>query len=260
VIEEANKRSLMHPSRRRYADGQSAMLRYPYVPGKLYVIHSAPQHPTTILLPPGDRLAAPPTLNPEQWVVAVAELADGGQRTEAVIVRPVQAGLTATTPLLTQSGRVFFCRVQSFETTSMVAVTWNVPQLRMPPAPRVPLASPTPAPRRPDPQVDHTPLFNGYRVEPQGTIPPWLPTQVYDDGSKTIIRFKHPLTYTVAPAVFVRHADGKAGVADFTPGEGYYIVQGLWPQLLLKGTDDLAVRITRLAVGNPGAEHGLRGP
>jgi type IV secretion system protein VirB9 len=118
----------MAPSRRGYANGDSSLQRYPYRPGTLYEIYSSPNHPTTILLPPGERLAAAPTLNPDAWDVGVAEMGSDSTRQEAVIVRPVAPGLEATTPLLTQSGRVFFCRLRSFQTTSMVAVTWDVPQ------------------------------------------------------------------------------------------------------------------------------------
>ena len=82
-------------------------------------------------------------------------------------------------------------------------------------------------------------------VEPVTGNPPWLPLAVYDDGNKTVIRFRESLHYTNAPAVFVRHTDGSAGVMEFTPYEvsdapekgAYYLVQGLWPQLELRGSD-----------------------
>jgi type IV secretion system protein VirB9 len=257
VIEEANGRSRMAPSRRGYANGHSSLQRYPYRPGTLYEIYSSPNHPTTILLPPGERLAAAPTLNPNAWDVGVAEMGSDSARQEAVIVRPVAPGLKATTPLLTQSGRVFFCRLRSFHNTSMVAVTWDVPQgIGLPGQPGT---SSTPSMALPSPPaVDVTRLHTAYAVEPVKGNPPWLPLAVYDDGSKTVIRFRESLRYTNAPAVFVRHADGSPGVVDFTPYDvpdapekgAYYLVQGLWPSLELRGGAGQVVRITR-TTGQP---------
>lgn len=259
VVTAANTGSRMAPTKQGYAEGQSGVQRYPYLPGKVYDIYSSPNHPTTIILPPGERLAAPPTLNPEQWQVGVAEMEGEGLRQEALIIRPLAAGQEATTPLLTQSGRAFFCHLRSFERTSMVAVTWDIPRLTMPgidgmAARTDAVKRAAEAPSRQDPQVDLTRLHTAYAIEKASGNPPWVPLAVYDDGNKTFIRFKEPLTYTAAPAVFVRHADGAAGVVQFSPYTvpnapekgAYYIVQGLWPQLELKGGDDQVVRITRL--------------
>jgi type IV secretion system protein VirB9 len=250
VIEHANAQSRVRPSRQGYAQGHSAMQRYPYRPGALYEIYSSPQHPTTIILPPGERLAVNPTLNPDAWVVAVVEMGTDAQRQEAVIVRPVAPQLEATTPLLTQSGQTFFCRLRSFVNTSMVAVTWEMPaamggQLG---------AFPAQAPGMRPPAVDVSRLHTAYTMQSLNGTPPWMPLSVYDDGRRTFIRFKELLSFTMAPAVFARHADGTPGLVDFAPYEApeapekgmYYIVQGLWPQLDLRGEDGQRVRITRL--------------
>jgi hypothetical protein len=58
-------------------------------------------------------------------------------------------------------------------------------------------------------------------------------------------KLKASLHDTNAPAVVVRHADGRPGVVDFpsytvpeAPDKGAYdVVQGLWPHLALTGTD-----------------------
>jgi len=251
LIEEANTNSRLGPSRRGYWDATSSMQRYPYIPGKVYEIYSAPSHPTTILLPPGERLAAPPIINGEEWEVGAAEMGTETTRQEAVVLRPLKAGLETTMPLLTQAGRAFFCRLRSFETTSMVAVTWELPTIRTL-TPETPLTG-RPATTRTAPAVDVSRLHTAYAIDKVSGNPPWVPMAVYDDGSKTVIRFKESLHYTNAPAVMVRHADGRPGVVDFTPYTvpdapdkgAYYVVQGLWPQLELKGTDGQVVRITR---------------
>jgi type IV secretion system protein VirB9 len=131
----------------------------------------------------------------------------------------------------------------------MVAVTWDVPQGIGLPIETRPAGAVLPSP----PAVDVTRLHTAYVVEPVKGKPPWLPLAVYDDGSKTVIRFRESLRYTNAPAVFVRHADGSPGVVEFTPYDvpdapekgAYYVVQGLWPQVELRGSEGQVVRITR---------------
>jgi type IV secretion system protein VirB9 len=182
--------------------------------------------------------------------VAVVEMGTDGQRQEAVIVRPVAPQLDATTPLLTQSGKTFFCRLRSFVNTSMVGVTWMLPapSSLASGAAGAPAATPLRAPT-----VEVSRLHTAYTMDTINGTPPWMPLEVYNDGHQTFIRFKELLSFTTAPAVFARHADGKPGLVEFAPYQVpeapekgmYYIVQGLWPQLDLQGSDGQRVRITR---------------
>jgi type IV secretory pathway VirB9-like protein len=96
-------------------------------------------------------------------------------------------------------------------------------------------------------------LHTAYTIEAVKGKPAWLPLAVYDDGNKTVIRFKEPLTYTQAPAPFATNTDGTPSLVQFmtykVPGEPdkgeYMIVQGLYPQLELKGGDGQVIKITR---------------
>ena len=80
-----------------------------------------------------------------------------------------------------------------------------------------------------------------------------MPLAVYDDGTKTVIKFRESLKFTQAPGVFASDAEGNPSLVQFTPYEvpgepdkgAYYIVLGLYPQLELKGGPDQIVRITR---------------
>ncbi len=122
-VTAAEQGSLLTPSRGGYAETTSAVLRYPYRLGAVYVITTSPNHPTTLLLPPGLRLASPPSLDPDAWDVGFAEMGDGAERQEAIILRPTTAGLEATTPLLTKSGHLLLCRLKSQEKAAVLAVT-----------------------------------------------------------------------------------------------------------------------------------------
>src|SRR5438132_9079470 len=61
VMREANTAALVTPTRVGYF-GESALQRYIYQPGKVYLVVSSPSHPTTLFLPPGERLAAAPVV------------------------------------------------------------------------------------------------------------------------------------------------------------------------------------------------------
>jgi len=83
--------------------------------------------------------------------------------------------------------------------------------------------------------------------------PPWVPTAVYDDGSKTIVHFAEPLTFTDAPVVFAVNADRSPALVEFTtwsdpahPEKGlFYLIAGLYPALSLRGADGMEVKIVR---------------
>jgi type IV secretory pathway VirB9-like protein len=253
IMRQANTAALVTPERQGYF-GDSAIQRYIYQPGKIYLIVSSPSHPTTLFLPPGERLAAAPVVDPEAWEVSATEMTGDGHRVEAIMLRPFQASLDSTLPLLTQGGRAYFCRVRSQEALGMVGVTWELPTVHViDPEPR---AKPTrlKAPVMQAPMVSLDRLHTGYTIEIVGKYrPAWMPERVLDDGTKTLIRFREPLGFTNAPAVFTVHADKTPGIVEFStysdperPEQGlYYIVQGLWPELRLRGMENQEVKIVR---------------
>lgn len=275
VIGAANKGSTVVPSTSGYADSKSSIQHYGYLPGRIYEVYTSPNNPTAIILPKGDRLAAAPAINPEAFDVGVIEIGEGEQRQEAVIVRPLAAGQEATTHIFTQAGRAFFLRLKSFEKTSMVAVTWDVPQLPHLLTPPSQILESNRAgratvvgkgslfPLRPRESssagesqgiaLDISRLHTAYTIEAIKGKPPWLPMAIYDDGSRTIIRFREPLNFTQAPAPFATNADGTPSLVQFTPYSvpddpekgAYYIINGLYPRIDLKGGDGQIVRITR---------------
>src|ERR1043165_2131537 len=207
IIREANKDALVTPSRQGYF-GARAEQRYIYQPGKVYLVISSPNHPTTLILPPGERLAAPPVLNTctDQdadnacWTVGTAEIGSETTRSEVVILRPGKAGLESTMPLLTQGGRAYYVRLRSQEGVGMVSVTWELSTLQAP-------------------QIVLSRLHTTYTIAVVGKQrPPWVPTEAFDDGSKTYIRFgKGNLAYTAAPAVFGVHSDQTPAIVEFIP-------------------------------------------
>jgi type IV secretory pathway VirB9-like protein len=225
------------------------MVRYAYHPEMVYDIRTAPASPTYLVLPAGERLAAPPAVNPDAWAVGVVQMGKEASRQEAVVIRPLQAGQDATTALLFQSGLMLFCTLRSVEKAGMVRVSWDMP------APAVAIEPETPITHRP-PLMDLGRLHTAYRIEPQGKLtPPWLPVSVVDDGTRTYIKFKEALTYTRAPGVFGLTPQGRTALVQshmyVLPGQpergAWLLVQGLWPALELKDNAGLTVRLVRQA-------------
>jgi type IV secretory pathway VirB9-like protein len=94
-------------------------------------------------------------------------------------------------------------------------------------------------------------LFTAYTIKVTSKqTPPWVPVQVFDDGSRTYIRFAEDLRFTASPAVFAVHADRTPAPIDFSPytspqGDLTYVVNGLHPLLWLRGVDGMEVTLTR---------------
>ena len=136
----------------------------------------------------------------------------------------------------------------------MVAVTWELPTVQIIGGEAQSISGRAKAPVMHTPMISLERLHTGYTIEVMGKYrPAWMPQSVLDDGSKTVIRFREPLGFTNAPAVFTMHPDHTPGIVEFTtysnpehPEQGlYYIVQGLWPELRLRGTDQQEVKIVR---------------
>jgi len=233
------------------------MVHYPYIAGTIYPIRLAPDSPTHLVLPPGERLAAAPAMNtddktPNAWVLGIAQQGKDGTRQEVIALRPLQAGYRTTTALLFQSGLTIFCHLLATEGPAMVSVSWE-----MPPAPA---RSPElPSAQRP-PQIDVGRLHTDYRLEPQGKLtPPWMPVAVFDDGTRTYVKFREALTYTRAPGVFGLTPQGTTALVQSHmyvipnhPEQGaWLLVQGLWPALTLKDSAGLVVKVVRQAPQPP---------
>lgn len=268
VVVTANEQALVRPTRAGYGFGTSAVQRYPFWPGRLYEVYTSPNHPTTIRLPQGERLAKNfvPTLNKEEWGTGVVEQGEGHEAFHVVIVRPVAAGQEATTPLLTQSGKALYLRLRSFEKTSMAEVTWEPP---LPVAPQqaalpqmqaftgaalAPVTNPNARQSLIPPLAPNTArAYTGYTIKARGAYnPPFMPKQVWDDGTTTYVLFAQSLQFTNAPAVFAHTTKGGSPhlvqfAAFEKPGQAAYIVRGLWPRLELKA-DNMTVDIIRTSM------------
>jgi type IV secretory pathway VirB9-like protein len=254
LIEQAHQAAQVLPSEEGYFGGR-AIYRFPYLPGKISVIATNPQTFTKLYFPPGEKHVTLPTLNEEVWKTVDAYIGPPERMQYVLGVRPMEPNLRADIALEMESGHSYLLRFVPSK-AAMLAVTWELPTA----APTVPAettAHPYGAPgahqshRMP---VDLASLHTGYRIEPTGK-PGFVPTQVYDDGTRTIVKMK--AFAGNAPVVFTYKADGSRGLVQFAPyvipGDPtramYYVIESIWPKIELAGTDGASVMITRVADG-----------
>jgi type IV secretion system protein VirB9 len=199
---------------------------------------------TYVLLPPGERLAAQPALDPEQWVIKAVEVGNGESRAEALILRPLQDNAQGTTGMLFQSGLLFFVQLLSRPIGGWLSVSFLTDTPRDAPQPSRASQAPVIALGR---------IFEGYtRTLGQKTTPAWMPSRILDDGTRTFILFPEALTFTRAPQVFGVQPNRQRALVQShmyvhpDPEKGaVLVVQGLWPQLELQDAAQLRVKITR---------------
>ena len=184
-------------------------------------------------------------------------MGEGATYQQFVKIRPLITGLEHTTSFMMQSGLIIPCRLRSFAQTSMVVVTWDMPRrpvaLLGKPMPRQPAFRARPKGEDATPKIDPARLHTAYTIEATRGQPPWVPLAVYDDGTKTVVKFKESLAHTQAQAPFAIDADGKLNLVQFipyqVPGEPdkgtYYILVGLFPKIELKGDGGQVVTILR---------------
>jgi type IV secretory pathway VirB9-like protein len=256
LVRRSNQAAQVVPTEQGYFGGK-AIYRFGYIPGKIYVIPTNPSTFTKLYFPPGEKKATLPTLNEDLWKTLDATMGPP-ERTQYVLgVRPMEDHLRADMALEMESGRSYFLRFVP-STEPMLAVTWELPTMAPPFATEAqPTAHPSDTPGMRQPllmPVDLASLHTGYQIELKGK-PSFVPTQVYDDATRTIVKMK-ALTGN-APVVFTYKADGSRGLVQFAPyvvpGDQtratYYIVENVWPKIELAGTDGASVIITRLSEG-----------
>jgi type IV secretion system protein VirB9 len=176
---------------------------YTYGDRALFSVATAPLRVTDIALQPGEKLVAHPTAgDSSRWVLSVLSSVVHGEPQQHVFIKPLRAGLR-TNLTLTTSRRSYFLELTSRDDgTYMASVQWTYPrdaaEQRRQELARIERE------RQSSTQIsDLNALRFDYRIEVWAGAPQWKPTQVFDDGKKTFIRFPRPVSTTRAPVLFV---------------------------------------------------------
>jgi type IV secretion system protein VirB9 len=243
VIREANRAATESPALDNYFN---AIATYDFTPGRLYQIYTAPQKLTDIQLQPGERLVGKPAIGDNiRWVLARGSSMSAGLEQQHIYVKPTRPDLD-TTLCLNTDRRSYIIELHSYEDAWIAAVSWNYPQdeiaqLETTLQQQQQLANTTTSAG-----ISIDKLNFAYGLAVMSGRPQWVPTQVFDDGHKTFIRFPLSMLDREAPALFVV-SGGDTQLVNYRVKNDTYIVDRLFDvaELRLGQKDQEVVRIQR---------------
>ena len=203
VIDRANRESSDDPDATTYFN---AIQVYPFDPGRLYQIYTAPFRITDIALRPGEKIVGEPASGDTvQWAIARGKSMEGGVEQQHIYLKPFRPGLH-TNLIINTDQRTYLCLIHSYKETFMAGVKWRYPREEI--ASMTARTDATNEARKSTSNVVSLDSLNmGYRIEVVEGHPRWKPIQVFDDGAKTIIRFPNSMSVREAPALFVLRND-----------------------------------------------------
>jgi P-type conjugative transfer protein TrbG len=244
VIRDANRKATAGPDPDGYIN---AIMTYDYIDGALYQVYAAPQRLTDIQLQPGEKIVGKPATGDNiRWVLARGSSATSGTEQQHLYIKPTRPELETTIAINTDR-RCYLLELHSYDDTYMAAVQWRYPQdeisqLEATMSQQDSLAQATTASN-----VNIDKLNFGYGVAVMKGRPIWTPTQVFDDGHKTYIRFPAAMLDREAPALFVVSATNDTQLVNYRMRNDFFVVDRLFEQaeLRLGQQDQDVVRIVR---------------
>jgi len=248
VVDEANRRATSVPDTEAFIN---AITTYDYVPGGLFTVFAAPLRVTSLELEPGEHLlqrgGGPIALgDPLRWKVGTAVSGDGQKAQQHVLVKPLRSGLI-TTALITTDRRSYYLELKSYESTAMVAVQWRYADSELDQMTAILSKEETAARSTVSTAINVDGLDFNYAVKVKHGRPEWVPTQVFDDGHKTFLRFPPSMLEREAPVLFVLSAEKDAQLVQYRVRGTWYVVDGLFAEAELRSglKDPDVVRVVR---------------
>jgi len=244
VIRAANRKATSAPDPDGYFN---AIMTYDYLTGALYQVYTAPMRLTDIQLQPGEQIVGKPAAGDSiRWVLARGTSSGGANAQQHLYVKPTRPDLDTTIAINTDR-RSYLLELHSFDATYMAAVAWRYPQdelaqMEASASQESALAEATTAGNI---QVDA--LNFGYSIVIKAGRPPWTPTQVFDDGKKTYIRFPQSVLTAEMPVLFVVSTTNETQLVNYRVKNSFLIVDRLVEEaeLRLGQKDQEIVRIIR---------------
>lgn len=228
VVAAANAKAVVAPEEEGFIN---SIMVYDYMEGALYQLYAAPQHITSIMLQPGEKLMSVASGDTVRWVVNDIMSGTGDNQKVHVLVKPVKPGL-ATNILITTDKRVYNIEAHSDAETYMASLSWNYPQstiIRNQEATKTIAGNGSAV----DTQVQLSALHFGYTVDGKDNIP-WKPERVFDDGLKTYIEFPATLKAYEAPVLFISTSANATQLVNYRKKGDFYIVDRLFDKAELR--------------------------
>lgn len=242
AVQGANKASVRAAES---ADYFNAIAQYAYEPGTLYQVYAAPLFITDIVLEPGEKLVTQPAAGDVvRWILAVGKSIQDGTEQTHVYIKPTRAGLRTNLAINTNR-RSYLLELQSDETTYMAAVKWHYPQDELQRL-QIQAAEADQQQRTSAPVVSLDALNFNYTIHVLNGTPAWKPTQVFDDGRRTFVRFPPAMRVREAPALFVLR-DKETQLVNYRVKGEFYVIDRLFEEaeLRLGQQNQEIVRIVR---------------
>jgi len=204
AVNAANESGIIRPQ-----DYSHAAMVYDYHPDMVYEAYAQPLRVTDICLEPGEiALEAPFVSDSERWILGGGVSHEQGMAVQHIYVKPESSGFSASL-IINTNRRVYRIILRSYGDIHMPLVRWRyftgLPQTFMePPPPPLPDDTNNESPPSLDPRF----MSFNYRVTYSLFGKPyWLPDLVFDDGSKTYIRFPAQVLQREIPAVYENRKD-----------------------------------------------------
>jgi P-type conjugative transfer protein TrbG len=241
-VDKANAAARVQPTRSGYIN---AVQVYPFAPGALYQVYTAPGQITDVTLQEGEQLvgsgpvAAGDTV---RWIIGDTESGTGAAKRIHILIKPTRPELISNLVINTDR-RTYLLELRSAEKTYMASVSWQYPEDQLI------------ALRRQNANADAaTPIVTGvdisrlrFRYAIEGDNPPWRPVSAFDDGSKVYIEMPSGIAQGEAPPLFVIGPEGDGQLVNYRVWQNYYIVDRLFAaaELRIGGEHQQTVRISR---------------
>jgi type IV secretion system protein TrbG len=244
VVQEANAKATSSPDPGGY---YNAIMVFDYAPGVLYRLYSAPLRFTAIQLQPGEKVLGKVVIGDNiRWATALGKSQAGQAEQLIIYVKPTRPDLSTTMTINTDR-RCYFLELTSWPNDYMVAVAWRYPQDEV---------AQLEAAAAQEDAVDKATTATlvrldsanfGYSIRAEKGRPIWTPVQVFDDGTRTFIRFPAAMLKREAPAFFVLDSTNQVQIVNVRVKNEYYIVDRLFERAELRvgQQDQEIVRIAR---------------
>jgi type IV secretion system protein VirB9 len=236
-VDAANAAARVQPARAGFIN---AVQVYPFTPGALYQVYTAPGQVTAIMLQEGETLvgngpvAAGDTV---RWIIGDTESGTGPTRRVQIIVKPTRPDLT-TNLIINTDRRTYLLELRSTERTYMASVSWQYPQDALIALRRQNATAPA------EQGLDLARLRFRYDIE--GDSPAWRPLRAFDDGRQVFIEFPRGIGQGEMPPLFVIGPEGEGQLVNYRVRQNFMIVDRLFAAAELRlGDRQQRVRIVR---------------
>jgi type IV secretion system protein VirB9 len=240
-VDAANAQARVQPVRAGFIN---AVQVYPFSPGALYQVYTAPGQVTSIMLQEGETLvgtgpvAAGDTV---RWIIGDTESGTGPTRRVHIIVKPTRPDLI-TNLIINTDRRTYHLELRATERTYMASVSWQYPEDALIALRRQNAAAEAAAPVAAG--VDISSLRFRYAIE--GDSPPWRPLRAFDDGRQVFIEFPRGIGQGEMPPLFVIGPQGEGQLVNYRVRQNFLVVDRLFAAAELRlGDRQQRVRIVR---------------